>query len=245
LNYAYRFFPVSTTNLAGAREFVAPDLFSDPFLTNTSVVRQDGPLYVQLVELDVGPEEANKSILTLNSQSRRIDDNTSFGSLRVLIDTGGDRSFTSSEVDVTWDAAAECFTDRATNVSATSPGVPYDSMIIRLILNHQTGSAETPNGLPLLVTTSQQFPHLESVTFIIATDERSAEQNGDLLHLKDRFITKANTNPVQWLLGGGLKKPAMFIDMPIQYEATVGVEAPLPPQIKGAAIAFRATPGGS
>lgn len=238
LNYAYRFFPVSTTALAGAREFVAPDLFSDPFLTNTSVVRQDGPLYVQLVELDVGPEEANKTILTMQCQSRFIDDDTAYGSVQVQIDTGGDRTVTAAEVDITWDASSELFTDR-TIVSSGDPGVAFRTQIWRITLDHATGTARTPNGLPLLQTTSQQFPHLEVVTFVLD----SAEQNGDLLALKDRFIALANVKNVQKLLGGGLKMPAMYVDMPLQYEATVGVEAPLPPQIKGAAIAFRRTTG--
>lgn len=55
-NQLYRFYPVSTTHIAAAREFVPADLNLDPNVANTAEVKENGPLYVQGVRLNFGPE---------------------------------------------------------------------------------------------------------------------------------------------------------------------------------------------
>lgn len=237
VNYGYRFFPVSTTALAGAEEFVQPDLSKVPWLAHSSEVRQNGPLYVQLNEMDGGPAEANKSILAVTPQTRRIDDDTSYGSVKVDIDTGGDRSISAAEVSKTFNTAADPFSDD--NVfSSGDPAVSYDSLIVRLTLDHEASSAETPNGIPILLTLAQQWPHLETMTFML-----TPEQPSDLINIRNQLVSLSNTKSVQRLLAGGLDIPATLEDFEISYRATLGVTPPTANDIESALVTFRRVPG--
>jgi len=238
--FAYRVIPVSTTSLAVAREFVPPDPFDDPHLTNTTQVKQDGPLYVQIIQLDCGPPEMLKTLTQVTSQSLRIDNNTSYGSLRVLVDTGRDLTIASAEVDITFDAAAETFVD-STIKSSLDPGVTFDTLIIRLIGDHEASSAETPNLLPVNFTFVSQWPANEEVTFILPADQ----QHEPLQSVLNRLATLQNTKNVQRLLGAGYDKPMAWLPERTQIKFKPRSTTTLSDwqEIESAAITFRVVPG--
>ena len=236
-NYAYRFYPVSTTALATAREFVPPSLYADPLLANTSMVKQDGPLYTQLSELFPIQPENDYALMCLQAQSRFIDNNTSYGSLRVLVDTGGDRTIASAEVDITFDAAGETFVD--SNIAASeNPGAAYKSLIIRLILNHETATAETPDVLPVGFFSVAQGKYLEQFQVLLAK-----EQSEDIVTFIGRLRTLKATKTVQRFKAGGYNVPAVIDSFDIEYEPTLGVSLPSWETTRRAVITFSRVPG--
>lgn len=243
VNFFYRLYPVSTTHLAGAREFLPSDLFADPFLTNTSQVKQNGALWIQSVILDGGPEEANKAIMSLQAQSLRIDDNTSHGSVRVYIEVGGDTTFASPAIDKTFDAAAERFADQNIN-SAFDPGTAYRTMIVRIALGHEAGSTESPNGLPILLSLSHQWPHLQQWAFDLIGDPKSPiNQPQDLIYIGERLKAASDTKVANRLLGAGIDKPATLEGFDIEYAPRLGQMVPLASLIASAVVTFRQTAG--
>lgn len=160
--------PPAFTETGVIRQFVPPDpMNADPFLSNTSQVKQDGPLYVQGLELEPLPSEANNAIMALQVQSRRVDNNTSYGSVKVAVNTAGDHAFSTSHIDETFDAAAETFTDR--NLSSSGdPGVDFKTIIPRFTLDHQTGTSETPNALPVILYLVSAYDPLEEFDILLA-----------------------------------------------------------------------------
>ena len=169
----YSIYP-SSTNTAAVYQFVPADpLNADPFLVNTSQTKQDGPLYVQTLELDVLPEEANKSFTALQCQSRRIDNNTAYGSLVVQINIAGDHTFAVDAITTaqgTFDAAAEIFTDRNLATSG-DPGVAFRSAIFRLTAAHEASTAETPNLLPILFYVVAQWAPMKKFGITLASEQ--------------------------------------------------------------------------
>lgn len=214
----YCFYP-SSTNTAVIRQFVPSNPFSDPNLTNTSQVKQDGPLYVQLPETAVFPPEDRNAVLALQSQSRRIDDNTAYGSLRVLMDTGGDTAIASAEVDQTFDATAETFTDRNL-ASSSNPGVAFKTLIVRLIGNHQASSAETPNLLPLVIHTVSQPPFLPEIEVRI---KKSVYQPKALY---DALSTAQASKTVNRFSGGGFNDPFVVTSVKARWKPDIGTMQP-------------------
>ena len=237
-NQIYNFYP-SSTNVAAVRQFVPFDPFSDPFLTNTSEVKQDGPLAIQTLELDVLPPEANKAVMAINCQSRRIDNDTTYGSARIYVDTGGDHTFAAAEIDQTFDAAAETFTDRNLATS-NDPGVAYRTMITRIALNHQTGTAETPNPLPFLFLIAASWPLLERWMVVMAKEG----QMSDFITMMKRLKTLTDTKVAQRFTGGGYNDPAIIEDFKVEYNSTMGTEPPSWADVKSAVLTIRKTVGG-
>jgi len=238
--FVYRFIPVDATSLSVTREFVPPDPFNDPHLTNTAVVKQDGPLYVQVVQLDCGPPEMLKTLTQVTCQSLRIDDDTSYGSLRVLVDTGRDTAITSAEVDITFNAVAETFVD-STIKTSLDPGVTFDTLCIRLIGDHEAASAETPNLLPVLFTFVSQWPAYEEVSFVLPADQ----QHEPLQNILSRLATLQNTKNVQRLLGAGYDKPMAWLPERTQIKFKPRSSTTLSDwqEIESAVITFRVVPG--
>jgi hypothetical protein len=245
LNTIYTFYP-SGTNTAVIRQFVPENpLSDDPFLTNTSEVKQDGPLYLQTVEIAPLPEEANSSLMALQMQSRRVDDNTSYGSVVVIGNTSGDHAFSAqawTNANGTFDATSECFTDRAI-VTSNDPGVAVRTIIHRITLDHQASSAETPCALPFTMFYSSHWPPLER--FGVVLDENQAESPEAFAdRLKDKMATKS----VQRFRGQGRDFPAM-LDMTrggyeFEYDATKFVTAqPRWSDMKKRVLYFAQTPG--
>lgn len=208
-NYLYTWYP-SSTNTAVMRQFVPPDpLNADPFLVNTSIVKQDGPLYIQGLQLEPLPSEALNAILSTQLQSQKVDDNTSYGSVRVQMVTDGDVTFASPEVDHTFDAAAEAFTDR--NIATSGdPGIAFKTLITRVSLNHQTGTAETPNGCTVQANLVSQWTPKMNFR-VVLVDERKgfrAEQFYGPMELVQAIIAKVITKaPQAW--SGNLRTPVM------------------------------------
>ena len=184
----YCFYPTSS-NTSVIRQFVPTDVLTDPFLTNTTQVKQDGPLYFETLELDVMPEEALKAFTGMEVQSRRVDDNTSYGSVNWKVDTGGDHAFGSAEIDQTFDAAAETYTLRAFS-SSNDPGVAYRTAIFRCTLNHQSGTAETPNALPTIFYIAADWPFLQRFSIILDTENQTEGPVALAARLEALFTTK-------------------------------------------------------
>jgi hypothetical protein len=184
----YNFYP-TTTNTSVMRQFVPTDVLTDPFLTNTTQVKQDGPLYFETLELDVMPEEALKAFTGMEVQSRRVDDNTSYGSVNWKVDTGGDHGFSVAEIDQTFDAAAETYTLRAFS-SSNDPGVAYKTAIFRCTLGHQTATSETPNALPTLFYISADWKPLQRFSVMLDTVGQSTGPVDLAKKVRDLFVAK-------------------------------------------------------
>ena len=243
----YRLFPVSTTSLAAARQVIRNNMFLDPWLDD-AITRHNDTLqniYLQTVELAAGPPEANTSIATIQFQSRKMDDNTSYGSAGVSVETGGDTSMASPAIAGAgvndlgkFNDAAEAFVDRNI-VTAKDPGVAYDTMIVRFAPGHQAGTTETPSIIPVVFNLVHSWPHLQEYVFVLDP----AEQRENLLALRDRMITKSNTKNMQRLLGSGIDEPTVLKNFQIQYKATSGRELPTDHEIESATVTFQRTPG--
>lgn len=199
----YGFYP-SSTNTAVIRQFVPSNPFADPNLTNTSQAKQDGPLYVQTPETMVWPPEDKNSVLALQSQSRRIDNAAAYGSLRVYMDTGGDTTVASAEIDQTFDATAETFTDRNL-ASSLDPGVAFKTLIVRLAADHQAGTTRTPNILPLVVHTVSQPPFLPEIEVRITSSAYEPKA------LMDKLESQQASKGVQRFSGGGYDDPFIVV----------------------------------
>lgn len=212
---AYCFYP-SSTNTAVVRQFVPLDpMNSDPFLTNTTQVKQNGPLYVQTAEIEVLPSEANNAVMALQMQSRRVDDNTAYGSVNVKVNTAGDHAFAASAINETFDAAAECFVDRNL-ASGGDPGIAFNTVIHRLTLDHQSGTAETPNALPLIDFMVSDHVPLERFRIYMVKGGQVAPQAEGPVALAKRLRALMNTKVAQPFLGVGRDIPVKF-----KYEFTV------------------------
>ena len=192
-------------------------------------------------ELWPAAPEFDYVVLALQAQSRFIDNDTSYGSLRVLIDTAGDRTIASAEVDQTFDAAAELFTDR--NIASSSdPGVAYRSMIVRLILNHEAASAETPDALPLAIFSYAQGRALER--FAVELDFFQPAYQSPV-HLLNALKTLKATKGIQRFSGGGYDTPAALVE--VSFDETQPTMGSIPPNwrdVKKPIAIFERTIGG-
>ena len=203
-NQGYCFYP-SSTNTAYVRQFIPADpMNADPFLVNTTEVKQDGPLYVDTLEIEVLPSEANSAIMALQCQSRRVDDNTAYGSVNVKVNVTGDHTFGASAVNETFDATAECFTDRNL-FSSGDPGVACKTVITRFTLDHEAGTAKSPNALPVILFKVAEHKPLEKFDIYLAD-----EQDENPVSLAKRLRALKNSKVAQRFLGAGRDIPVKF-----------------------------------
>ena len=138
LSQRYRLYPVSTTSTANTRVFQPRSYFADILHSNTAEIKADGTLIIRLPELDLlGPEEAEKMILTAWNMSRDVSASSTIR-LRYSTDSGSNY--------VTW----ATFTSFASKSTLSTP-VSFRTLILEIGLNHTASSANTPNGLPLLI----------------------------------------------------------------------------------------------
>src|SRR3990167_7960964 len=149
--YRYRLYPVSTTGLSVARMFQPRNIFESA-LVNTTILKQNGPLFLRMQRLDFGPEENNKAFYSIRYLSREISaTGGSYGTCQMEMDTGGDTAFSSAEINT--GALDEAFEEYL----VPSSGVPYRDAIPRITLNNAASSAKTPLGGPWLITMVQKF----------------------------------------------------------------------------------------
>lgn len=158
---AYSIFPASTST-AAVRQFLPEDLDADPRLFNTSEVKsmaytanttEDTPLLLRGLEMDFGPEEANKALVAADFQGRLVSDDET---VRSRIDITGDQSFATPAVTKEFESAFEHY-------DVPGYGVSYQTMIHELGLMHEPGTAKTPNGAGILYTSVQQWPTLNRI----------------------------------------------------------------------------------
>lgn len=241
------FFPVADTALAAARQKVAKNPLIDPHLDMASVTKHDGPLALTTPELAWVPPELSSAITTLELQTHRVDDNTSYGSVRVKIDTGGDFAFSSAEVDQTFDAAAEAFTQRNLVTATGNPGVSVPTGILQIILDNQNTSAETPQGLPLVFTLETAWQGMREFTFRI--NANSAYKPLDILNTVGRLETLRRTKPTQrlyvhvepFISNNGL--PALYVGHQVVFNTTDRARHTVD-DIQYVDVTFRECPGG-
>lgn len=206
--YRYRIFP-NSTDTAVAREFQPRNIFEDPLVNNTAIVKQNGPLFLRTPELNVaGPEEANKAIVRMDYLGRLVDDDTSYGSTRVELDTGGDTTVASAEVDNTFNTAFESY-------NVPSSGVAFRTIIAKVTLDNQATSTETPNGVPLLFTCAVEWPHLSVWDVFLDVDELMGRYD-HITNFYDELVALANTKVTQRFRWGTVDVPAVFSGMDFQ-----------------------------
>ena len=137
LSTRYRYYPDGTTTNV-VRVFQPRSLLSDPIYSNTTEVKADGVLTITLPDLDLlGPEEADKLLLKAWCLSRDV---SASSTIRLRYSTDGGSNFT------TWTT----FTSYGSSSTLSVP-ISFRSLVLEIGLNHTASSANTPNGLPILI----------------------------------------------------------------------------------------------
>jgi hypothetical protein len=249
----YLLIPNSTTSLMGTRQFIAPGLFDDPALHNTTQLRHNGPLAVTTPILDMGTIETIKALLTLQAQSFQLDDDTLYGSARLEIDTTGDQTFATPAVDVTFGTDTgdtNPFVDYNVVEDTNKPGVLIPTATMRLTLDSGTGVAKSPQPLPIVFWMTGIWPRDSEYAFFAPSVQGAGQNNR---HIYDRLISLSETKPVQRLAwegtdGGSVNVPAAFLDATFEQSmrfATVGADGkPVTNEYRGTIFRFRSLPGG-
>ncbi len=215
---------MSWTHLAAAREFVPSNLYADPLLSNTAIVKQDGPPQPDL----------DYALTVVQSQSRFVDDGTLWGTARVRVDTGGDRTVTSAEVDRTFPTNTATFTDY--NIPL---GVAYRSIIVKMDAAHGAGTAKTPDILPVAIFGEGQGRALETFAVVLNT----LNQNEDPVAMTSRLRTAKQTKMVQQFQGGGYDCLAKVVDWDFVWKPTLGSQPPNWGDVSKAVIVFKRVHG--
>ncbi|MPZ71165.1 MAG: hypothetical protein GEU71_16810 [Actinobacteria bacterium] len=189
------------------------DLSSDPRIENTSQVKsmafdtgvEDTPLFLEGVRLAVGAEELNKSVNVIEFLGTEVSaDLSDFGTVTASLSIDGGVTFPPG-LSNEFDTHLEEF-------DVASAGTAYKSLLVRLSLSHQSGTAKTPNGLPVQVTATHQWPRLRSFLFYV-TRQQDLELHSDLLG----FLDTAKT-----LIDGKVTQPLSFgriANVPVKMDA--------------------------
>ena len=205
----YRLYPVSTTHLAAARQFIPPDLLADPITTNTSEAKYEGSAYVITPQINLfGPVEANKTLNVISYQGTQVSSvGGAFGSVRCDVDTGGDFTVASGE------ATSGVVTAELFDVNVTASGIALRRTIFKLTANNTGASSKTPNLLPWTFTGTAGFPDVRVYQIfldITENGELNLGQGGirDPETFLDDLLTKKNSKAVQKLRIGKKELPA-------------------------------------
>lgn len=161
LRRLYRFIP-NGTGTDVARIFLPPSLLADPLVANTTEKKHFGSLYVQTLDLNYGPEEANKALVQQIYQGRWLDDNTAYGSLVTTQGVGGSAGAFANSKTYTAGMSVKDYTG----------GVAFESKAQRLTLSNggtteANAVAVTPNGLPLLDVFVSDWPDVRRFVFSV------------------------------------------------------------------------------
>lgn len=202
----YNFYP-SSTNTAYIRQFVPTDVLTDPRLTNTTQARQDGPLYFQGVMIDIMPEEALKAFTGMEMQTQYVDDNTAYGSVNwkmdVLTASGTSATaVTTSAINEDFNATNETYRLRAFS-SSNDPGIAFRAAQPKCTLDHEAGSAESPNGLPAIFYISADWKPLQRFSVRLDVTGQTEGPVALAKRIRDMFVTKN----VQRFSGEGQQMP--------------------------------------
>lgn len=254
-NYIYCFYP-SSTNTAVARQFAPADLLSNVFLTNTSVVKHDGPLYTQGVRLNVLPEEAKKAILNgqyQNTQADNVGAGGAYGTVRTQINVAGDYAFAAAGVDVTFGDGTSSTTATYTDynvVASNDPGVSYKTFMFKVILAHEAGTAKTPNGFPTTWNIASQFRPLRTLAIPLSLPNQTKAgeaweaQPLEPLDFFERTQSLITTKVAQRFLGAGVDVPVTVDGIDFDWlKTTEGRQQPTWKDLKTAVIYVSETEG--
>jgi hypothetical protein len=172
---------------------LSPDLGQDPRVTNASWLKtmatvsssEDTKAFVIGVEVDYGPEEANKAVGQFEYLGRSI-------SASSTVTFGYNVTGTGS---VSAPSASNTFTSAYSSYDVPSDGTIYRTFQPWWGLAHTTGTANTPNCLNILVYSAQQFEGKE--LYVFECDPRtlvSASSNGtdDFWGCMDDITTMLN-----------------------------------------------------
>lgn len=191
LNTIYTVFP-NGVDTAWARQFLPPDLGSDPRITNTTQTRtmafdasgvENTGLYIETPQWDIGPAEANKTLLTLQYLDRLLDDLTAYGTVEASYSTDGGTSFTSIGVFDNSPSLLE-------KANIATAGVSYKFLVFRFTLKHTAGSTKSPSGLPWVFETDQQWPLLRHWKFYIDPNTVKPNYNSFIASVRTAMNTK-------------------------------------------------------
>lgn len=193
LQNLYRVFPAST-NTDISRVFVPRNIFDDPILANTSQTKHDGPLDLRTVELDLGAEEMNKVITGLSFIGRQISaTNSTYGTVEIQMEIGGDTSFASAAVD-TGALAASLLASSSGEYKVPSSGKGFRSAMLQWTLdNARSSSTKTPNGLAALIQMTAEPMPTDRYTFTL-DGEAAAQKVGGWTNLLALMDTLTNTS---------------------------------------------------
>lgn len=173
----YSIFP-NSTNTAVARQFLPSDLNADPRIVHADKVKtqatvstsEDTPLKLQTLEFDIGPEEANKALMVIQYLGRRISAATgaSYGSVTVEAVVDADTTFASPDVTKEFTSAFEEY-------NVPSAGVAFRTLMLQISGEHDPGTTESPDGLPVIITTVQDWP--QERTYVLQITELVSPNN--------------------------------------------------------------------
>ena len=147
-NRIYRFFPVSTTNLAATRAFVPRNIFDDPLVTNTAELKVT-TAYIRTPAFEIGPTEGEQSILLLRHLGFQISTTAStWGTVKYEYEVATD----STTIDTTFAATPPVSTGALDTpfqeYKVPSSGVAARIVMAKMTLTNAGSSAKTPNGVP-------------------------------------------------------------------------------------------------
>lgn len=184
-NRIFSLFP-NSTDTAAARCFLYPDLGQDPRLVFTSEVRSGNQvggentdyLYMILPEVDLGPEEAGKSITVISYQGRRVGaaNSSTYGPVILQVVTDADATFASPEISTGAITAGLAADPSSGRYDVPSAGVAYRTAQIRLGAKRGSGATTaSPDVGPWLVWTYQNW--YDEFDIYIYLDESTFKPN--------------------------------------------------------------------
>lgn len=242
----YNFFPVSTTALAASYQRVAKNPLIDPHLEMSSVVKHDGPLSIYTPELAWVPPELGNAVTTVQLQTHRVDNDTVYGSVQVEVDTKGDITMSDPAIDETFDDSEDQFVPRNLVTATNNPGVSVPTGIMRVTLDHETGTARTPQGLPIVFEMETAWDGMRDFTFRMVAGAPYSPI--DAVNVVMRLEDLKRTKPVQRLevpgiLSGPNAVPAKYLGHTVVY-TTSNRAMQTVDNVAYVDVRFREVPGG-
>jgi len=194
LNMIYSVFP-NGSDTAWARQFCPPDLSSNPLITNTSEIKsmrfnasgvENTAIYIETPDLDYGPPDANKALLTLRYNDRLVSaTGSTYGTVASLVSVDNSSYATASN---TFDTGFE-------RHRLATAGTAFRSLSFQFHLAHEAGTAKTPNGLPWVFEADVQMPYLRRWVALV----KPSTIQPNLIDFMKNVVTLHDTKTTQTL----------------------------------------------